>query len=465
MHLFQRVWSGNLKGTIINLEKAKSALYDMTWLAKNAGYSLTKVNKALELLASVIHEDINDLHGLITEIKSTYDQYVSPTIKLVLFCLEQVLLTFQTSAIKNQHADPIGQEHVMGDFRLLKYAIETLDDFYHKHCNKYCSDGFPVSTEHIESTEHIDSKECTKYWCNHRPMVWQSSERDRRKCQDNLKTIQEKVYSTLSEIPTGSIVNEIISPLNHTVNCIREYKFSLERALSALDKIKSDLEHNIDIHFNFDYESVLATIINQELGYMNKNISWLNGLLLDYSRNDTTKVDLSTVITPSTVVQLSHTMDSMISKLESNAFNPLLTTASLVEITSWESLHDGLATMNNLVPYFAANYIEDVCRRLKFWRHPTVELTSPNILGFQFSPGETWNTWSRSMSLQGLNRRLGNVARNILQPYTERVHMELHKIQNKFITAKSDVLSASNVLVTDLQSFKETSNVDKNFIL
>ena len=463
MHLFQRVWSGNLKGTIINLEKAKSGLYDMTWLTKNAGYSLAKVNKALELLASVISEDINDLPGLVTEIKSTYDQYVSPTIKLVLFCLEQVLLTFQTTAIKNQHADPIDQEHVMGDFRLLKYAIETLDDFYHKHCSKHCSEpnGLPFSTE------NINSEECTKYWCNHRPMVWQSSERDRSKCQGHLKTIQEKVYSTLSELsenPAG-IVNEIISPLNHTVDCIREYKFSLQRALSALDKIKSDLEHNIDIHFNFDYENILATIINQELEYMNKNISWLNGLLLDYSRNDTTKVDLSTVLTPSTVVQLSHTMDSIISKLESNAFNPLRTTASLVEITSWESLHDGLATMNNLVPYFSANYIEDVCRRLQFWRHPTVELTSPNILRFQYSPGETWNTWSRSMSLQGLNRRLGNVARNILQPYNERVHMELHKIQNKFITAKKDVLSASNILVTGLQSFKETSNVDKNFIL
>ena len=437
----QRVQHNNLQATINNLENAAAALSNLIWLLENSGYSFNRVDRAIDKLVTYAAEDISKLYKHVRGFDRTYVNHLSPIVDSALYFLDRIQQKFQYSThLTDIESDEL-YAFVEEEVSLLDITINVILPKRYTVCELTCGQTKPT-------------------W-------WQGNDNERQKCQRILYSVKNDTLSMIADqnaTDTKIYVNNIVQEMDDLITCIGEYKLSVEKALSALENIIYEMDRLKYAQTHFDYGEFLTSTIDQELIYTNKNISWLGELQLNYSRNETTKVSLSKAITPSTESTLSYTMDAIIKKLESNVFSTLHMRTELVEIHVKRLIHESLGVMADLAPYFVGTYIEDIARRLDFWKRPTVELNSPNIVRFQYSTTETWRTWPRSIDLQELTSD-DSFATHILAPYAKALYKELYIIHGKFITVKYEVLSALNELVTDLQSFNILSAVDKKFVM
>ena len=433
----QRVKPSNLQRTIENLENATSALSNLKWLSDNSGYSFDQVNTAIKKLVLFAAADILYLRDKVVDIKEIYEKHYSPIIDSALYYLDRIQQTFRYITYRKDLESTTIYQEVEKEAVLLNVTLKAILPMRYTACDDTCG--------------------------QNKPAWWQRDDGDRQKCQQILKSMENNSISLIND-QTEVYIHKIIEEMDGLLTCLGEYKLSVENAVIDLNNIVAEMNRLQDTQLHFNYDEFLKNTISKELSHTKNNISWLSDLQLHYSRNETTKVNLSYAITSATERMLSYTMDAIIAKLETTVISTLQTRTEFFEVYLQRLLQESIDVMIQLEPYFAGAYIEERTRKIFFWRHPVAELATPNIVRFQYSDTETWRTWPRSVDLQDLNSGFDRIAAKILPPYAETLLTELHDIRGKFIRVKYDVLAALEALVADLAAFNVLSAVDKNFI-
>ena len=266
-----------------------------------------------------------------------------------------------------------------------------------------------------------------------------------------------------------SLDNEIrnmqskIAPL---ISCTSEYKNVIESAETTLAAHVDAVNEALVNDFYMNYDDVLDTV-RYDLETITEGIAYLEDMLVKYSRNDTTKLNMSSSITEAERTRVEETLDSVLSRLGTHALDPLQTMAenSKGNIRKW--LHGSLNALGTLAPYFDNDNIERRARNLNIWRFPVLRMDSPSLLIYTYGELETWRTWPRIHNLLELLHRGDDTLffTEILTLYGNRLSAEIYDLKSRFTSAKKDTLRALDNLKTDVQSFSEQSRIDKDFIL
>ena len=426
------------------MDKAIKSLKYIDRIVENIGYSIDQVTKAIHLLVLQISKDIHELSASVTTFKDTYNSKFLPTFDSVLFCLERIQAKFQYGRAEySRKALTQDQlyEFVLEDTKLLNVTVESVIPFGRAACVKTCS--------------------------RYAPDYWYASAKNIKTCEDVSAWIRNITASVITEKPTDSTyVDQIAAKMDDLIGCVQEYELSLDDASNKLNNIRRELDRVEIVTREFDYKYFQNNTTFNEIKHIEKNISWLETLKVQYSRFNVTKVKLSETITSWAFDRIGYTMDVLMDKLEVRVFGPLHTRADFVDSSIMWMLQESLTIMNKLAPYFKGSRMEDICRKLTFWQQPLANLDTPNILKFKFPPTETWRTWRRSLPLKDfLSDHCENISKDILKSYTGALHYDLHYIHGKFISAMYKVNSAFNALVKQMQEYEDVSTIDEDFIL
>ena len=429
-----------MQRTIENLENATSLLSNLKWLSDNSGYSFDQVNTALKKLVQYTAEDIEYLRDTVTDVIAIYEEHYSPIIDSVFYHLDRIEQTLRYLTYRTDLAQRQKQGLMVQEARLLNLTLKAILPMRYTACDYTCG--------------------------QNQPSWWQRDNDERTKCQQVLERMENNTIDLIKE-PSEVYAHKVLQEMDGLLACVGEYKLTLENAVTDLNNVVSEVNRLQNTQLHFNYDDFLIHTINEELRHTENNISWLSDIKLYYSRNETTKVNLSSAITSDAERMFFYTMDSIIAKLETNVISALQTRTEFFEVYLQQLLQESIDVMIQLEPYFAGTYIEEKTRNILFWRHPIAELATPDIVRFRYGATETWRTWPRSVDLQDLGSGssvFDEIAANILPPYAEILHTELQDIRGKFISAKYDALAALEALVADLAAFNVLSAVDENFV-
>ena len=251
--------------------------------------------------------------------------------------------------------------------------------------------------------------------------------------------------------------------IGDVIDCSNELKSILEGAYETISSFEKTLTINLANDFYFKYDDILDLIWN-DLETINFNISYFEDLLTKYSRNETTKLDISSLITAANHSHLEETLSNILARMDTHASEPLqnMMRDSKINIRKW--LHNSLSAMGKLLPYFDT-CIEMRARSPKMWRYPILKLDSPDILKYSFD--DSFKTWPRNKSLRILLEKSEDYTlfTDILRSYGNNLSIAIHDLQTRLMSSKKETLTALGNLIADMQFVRQQSIIDKNFIL
>ena len=246
--------------------------------------------------------------------------------------------------------------------------------------------------------------------------------------------------------------------------CSTEFKNVLEGAYETISSLETTLHASLWNDFYFNFNDVLDLVWN-DLETFNSNISYFEDLMTKYSRNDTNKLDIASSITAANHSHLEDALSSILSRINTQALEPLhnMMRNSRVNIKKW--LHNSLSAMGTLVPYFDT-CIEENARLLRIWRYPVVKLDLTENLVYTYNRN-SFKTWPETKSLPILlgSRYAQTLFTAILKSYGDNLSIALYELQARLSSSKKETLTALGNLMIDVHSVRQQSIIDKDFIL
>lgn len=448
-----------------NFQHLISNLNTFTWLTVNyTASTLERVKTALQKINLVAKEDTVAMGNTIAIYKNTFDdQYGNKFESVIAFMqnVEQILSYLEYRVlIANQTHGQAAFQSAIASLELLFSALQQMVDI----------ENIPVESRFL-------------LWAPDR--LWTSRGRS-EECaavflDESLNYMELKFLLNITlhnwymldidglESPGAQLLSMIWdrqAQISNITDCAREYKLVVNDALNNLNALDAAFNNSLETDFQFEYENVLE-YVQEELFVMNGNITWLTKNLESYAKNETTKIELSELLTDSSVDALDQTMDSVLSKMDIHALVLLqkATENTKTNVRKW--LHKALASMTTLVPYFDNGNLEADARTLLIWRVPVAELDTPDILRYTYQATETWRTWPMTTTILDLitTHVDEDIITDIVAAYGEVLYNEMYAVQLEFNIAKKAAVATFQTLVDDLSAFRQQSNIDKDFIL
>ena len=312
--------------------------------------------------------------------------------------------------------------------------------------------------------------------------LWRSNER-RRKCvvrfdqeQINYNYILMGIDEVLSSWESRYIPREWPYNLQNQIRwrknqipfvkkCVMEYRDTISRVLDDISHIKSATADTLTSGSNFDFDSFKESF-QEDLTAISASASWLYGQISKYIMHDISKLDLANRLLKSkTKDDLVRYMETIFFKTDIDAISKLRTEARELKTTTQNGFIAGLGGINNLLPYFQSDEIEYKLRNLSLWRQPIVDLRSSGVLTYAYNFDETWRTWPLSVSLQNLITPRGSqYIVNILDRYMAGINDALYELQQVLLTSKDEAVVALDLLWRELQSYKQQSQINDDFV-
>ena len=428
----------NIQGTVKNVQNLVANLKTFNWLIRNfAGSPMSRINIAIREINKMAINDLGQLRVISNGCKQVYDSQFAITVDSVLHQIQAL-----NWELRGQNHEDRPQWHDTIDN--LRASLENM-----KMINKLILPPMKFSPN--------------RFWRDDRGKI----------CQD-MYTVMANNISTLlygnvvnvtnrkTDSPNSAMENQTIAPV---VQCTIEYKSIVDGTeqiiLSYLDEANEALEN--DLYFSFDK---VLHIASDDLAYITDAIVHLEDMLVNYSRNHTTKLSMSSFITKNNRTYLEKTLDRVLSRIVTRALVPLQTMTENSEINIKKWVHGSLSALGKLVPYFDNDNIDHTARNLTIWRYPLLRMNSNKILKFKYKQNETWITWPQSNNILEMLKREDDKAllKEILTSYGNDLTIEIYKLQSQFSSAKKDILSAVDTLMADMQSFRRQSEIDQDFI-
>ena len=359
-------------------------------------------------------------------------------------------------------------DSVLNDLKALDWELRSLTHEEGAHSNNAVHK-LRLSLKDMKIIHDISPATRYSQWAPDR--FWRREKSD--VCQDIYSEMANNVSTTLYENAMNNsninvysldyaIGNETIKLL---VRCTNEYKSVVESTEQTISSHFDAMNEALQNDFNFSYTNILD-ISSNDLDTVKQVIVILEEMLVKYSKNDTTKLDMSSLFTKNRRANLEEILDRVLSRINTRALLPFqaMTENSAVNIKKW--LHDSLSALGMLVPYFDNGNIEKISRSLTIWRYPVLRMNSNNMLKYKYEQHENWITWPRINNILEMLRREDDKAlfTEILTSYGNDLSAEIYKLHSNFSSAKKDILNAFDDLRADLQSFEQQSVIDKDFI-
>ena len=287
-------------------------------------------------------------------------------------------------------------------------------------------------------------------------------------CQNAYQRMADEISNF---IPSGTHTYSLSSELGKeiiasVVMCTNEYKNVVEGADEIISLHFDAVNEILKNDFFFDYNEILD-IVSDDFNYIKGRVAYLQNMLLKYSRNETTKLNLSLLLADTERTDMEEKLDRLLSRIVTHGLVPLqaMTKHSKANINKW--LHESLRALGTLVPYFNNSHIEQAARDLNIWRYPVLRMDSQNILIYTYTQIETWVTWPRINSLLKMPEREDDAAviTQSLTSYGNSLSAEIYNLQSQLSNAKKEAIMALGDLLTDVQSFGQQSKIDKDFIM
>ena len=242
--------------------------------------------------------------------------------------------------------------------------------------------------------------------------------------------------------------NDVITDV---IRCSAEYKNVVERGYELTKANLDESEKYLEQDFYFNYDEVLD-LIRSELEIINSSIAYFEGLLIKYSRNDTSKLDMASSITADNRTQLEEVLGSILARIDSHAWEPLKTRMgnSKLNIKKWYlSSLSAMGMHLNITEYSPLLFIQGP---LILQLHP---LQFVRIFPRQY------DLWLEEKPLETFE----DASTKLLRSYKKNISIAIYDFQARLSSAQREALTALDNFIADVESFYQQSHIDKNFVL
>ena len=358
-------------------------------------------------------------------------------------------------------------DSVLNDLKALDWELRSIQNEDGAH-NTNAVDNLRLSLKDMKIIQDIPA---TRYsqWAPDR--FWRSDKSEI--CKDLYTELEYNISITLYEKATNKSNKNVYSLVqaigNETIDlfvrCTNEYKIAVESTEQTISSHFDASNEAMQNDFNFSNAKILY-ISSNDLDSVKRVIVDLEEMLTKYSKNDTTKLNMSSLITEKRRAYVEDILDRILSRINTRALVPLQTMTENSEVNIKKWLHGSLNALGMLVPYFDNGDIEETSRNLNIWRYPVLKMNSNKMLKYNYEQYENWITWPRIINILEMLRREDDKAlfTEILTSYGNDISIEIYNLQSRFSSAKKDILNGYDELRADVQSFQQQSDTDKDFI-
>ena len=429
----------NIQGTVNNVQNLVANLKTFDWLIVNfAGTALSRINTAIIEVNKMTMNDLKQLHEVSNGCKQAYDSQFATAV-----------------------------DSVLNDLKALDWELRSIQNDDGAH-NTNAVDLLRLSLKDMKIIQDIPA---TRYsqWAPDR--FWRSDKSEI--CQNVYTELEYKISITLYEKAMNKSNKNVYSLVqaigNETIDlfvrCTSEYRIAVESTEQAISSHFDASNEAMQNDFNFSYAKILD-ISSNDLDNVQQVIVDLEEMLIKYSKNDTTKLKMSSLTTEKGRAYVEDILDRILSRINTRALVPLQTMTENSEVNIKKWLHGSLSALGMLVPYFDNGDIEKTSRNLNIWRYPVLKMNSNKMLKYNYEEYEKWITWPRMINILEMLRREDDKAlfTEILTSYGNDISVEMYNLQSQFSSAKKDILNAYDELRADVQSFERQSDIDKDFI-
>ena len=447
-----------------NIRKMVESLMDITLQMKTfnfhiktfAGHFLNRINTAISLINQMAATDINDVYRYFS-IKYMHSKHFSIAVDTTLHYIDAFYFDMRTivpylNSVDNiearKHRFQSAQDTAVNLFLSLE-ALGKLGPLWPGgdiHSHERCQSRYNLTMDTITRITEV---------LNH--------------VLANCEQINQTVFNNNHTINTWSgILSEHSSQANARIagvkRCINEYITVMERAREEIESTIKAMKETLQNDFVFSYDEILHSV-TKDLETIESSIVCFEDLLAKYSRNETTKLGMYSAITQANRTQLEGALSSVLARIDTHALETLQTmmTTSTVNIRKW--LSRSLRAFATLEPYF--NVVGEI-RRLSIWHYPVLSLDSPDILEYRLGLGFIVSLPpSKDKTVMHIleNKEDDIFFRDILRYYANNLSVEMNDFKVQLSGAKKKTMAAFDSLLSDVQSFRRKSQIDKDFIL
>ena len=450
----------SFKNLLVALKRFHLQIFELT------GPVLDRIQNAIYRITSSTGEDLQDMHNVIEKCKSSYDDYFAVNVDSVLYYLNAFYsdlhnmdfilsstednvtekYTFQSTRImannlllslyvmrKHERPNPPNQDCPYTPIRLW-------DDNHINYCQSNYSLMIDIITGIIELLAEI-------------PVNWKPSNRKTNNHNNN------NIWSDQLHEYTRQAI-DVVSAVK---GCSNEYKNVVKRAYVIIQANSNTMKEAFKDYFFYLKLNEILDPQKNDMEFIEFMITYYEDLLAKYSENETGKFDLALFLTVANHSQLDDALSSILARIDTHSLAPFQNMMENLKVNFRKWLHSSLSALATLVPYFDT-FIDDEVRKLNIWKYPLLPVDSPTLDRYS---KDGYETWSREKSLVKLleNGDDETLFVEILTSYGINVSTVIYEFQTQLYSHKKESIAAFDNLMMDVQSFRQHSNIDKDFIM
>ena len=249
-------------------------------------------------------------------------------------------------------------------------------------------------------------------------------------------------------------------------HCIKRLEFNLNTISIVTDKLIRVMQQLIDKGDDLDYDKQFEKM-GDDLNTLQSVSDLLSEKLSTYSENKTTLISLANQITNSMLSNIKQAMNHILSLINIDVIEPLLSRASDLDKDVPILYGKILNAMKKLSPYYDGTDVEDKLRLLQIWRYPLARKGTANVLQFMYPLSESWRTWALTVPLDEFvdSGSAAELVSNMMYEYSTVLKEELLQIRSEYEYSRNDVIRNFKEVLEDLKNFQTVSAMADDFVL
>ena len=473
----------HIRQIVLSVEAVKNRLdYFIQTITHHSRATLGRINDALLLIKQLLLKDVSAVEDMVKSYKKAYDCFLGVKIDHLLYFLDSAEDNVDYLLLRMRH-EPLylslyERDHeyrgimdygwnavtqAMGVFDVIRLSLISLED---------------INTMAVVSDLNETVRKALPFslWSSNRR--WRACEqllkREGKAYRVQVKMLYSWVLLTWKKGQTRwhSMHHRLIDKLKmrkkHASSvklCANEYKYTLNKALYDLSVIKLAAE---DIVAKGTYTNIqqFKSSIEDHLKAISALGLWSYQHIDRYYAYNISKLELAKSLwNAKSKMDVFRYMEAVLFKTDLDAILKLKTEAQSMKSNIQKWYVASLAAVSSMIGYFRKDGVELNIRNLNIWRKPVIDLRTPEVLKYSYNIVETWRAWPASVPLQNLITPGGSqYISDILEGYMVGINEALYEVQHTSLTAKEEAVAAFDSLWDMLQSYKQQSQIDDNFI-
>ena len=442
---FQRVQASHMKYFIESLHNVIGNLNHFIGLSVNrSAASFNRINIGInKMVQLVVQADLEYLNGILTDYHDGYEVQHA-----IIVYISQVLL---------QDTFPLLSLVVSGDW--LVTENETLSTLYAQMLTRSLNDVLSVNANPKSGTKDAPSRllhgphnDCEQYIESILNQWSMYTERRDKAFQQNVSSIN---------------ISYEFYMVQNIYNCIKGLESNLNGISFITDELNNTMTQPGDKGDDLDFYKHSEKMSN-ELNILQNVSDWLSQKLSAYSENRTTKISLANQITSSMLLNIKEAMNRILSLINVDVIEPLLSRSSDVDKDVPRLYRKILNAMRSLTPYYDGTAaVEDKLRLLQIWRYPLARMDTTDVLQFMYPLSEAWRTWALSVPLHEFvsSGSAVKVVSSMVNEYSTVLTKELLQMRSLHENSRNNVIKNFKKVLGDLARIQTESAMADDFVL